>query len=135
MAIARKKATEDLSFKERLAKAKEIANNHKKEIRKGLNQIYGEYRGAIPTKAKPDSTPQTKSSSQPRVKTLDDLKQVKELKDKIKALEARIIKKDTMIKSLKRRIKKLNQTINAPKKEAQMKIDFLVENPDFLEIM
>lgn len=130
MAIARKKATEESSFKERMAKAKKMVSRH----REGIHRLYGEYRTAVPTKAKPTSKPQTKPPTQPRMKTLDDLKQVKELKDKIKALEARITRKDAMIKSLKRRIEKLKDIIESPKKEEQRQLQILAENPDFLEI-
>jgi hypothetical protein len=70
----------------------------------------------------------------PRIKTLDDLRQIKELKDQIEALKARITRKDATIKSLKRRMEKLKHTIDAPEKEVQRKIEFLVENPDFLEL-
>ena len=66
--------------------------------------------------------------------TLEDLKRIKVLKDEIEALKARILRKDAMIKNLKRKIEKLKDIIESPVKEEQRQLKELVDNPDFLEI-
>jgi hypothetical protein len=71
----------------------------------------------------------------PRIKTLEELKAIKLLKDQIANLEARITRKDVQIKSLKRKVEKLKKIIDAPENEKQAKLNDLIENPDFLEIV
>jgi hypothetical protein len=65
---------------------------------------------------------------------LEDLKRIKGLKDEIEALKTRIVRKDAMIKNLKRKVEKLKDIIESPVKEEQRQLKELVDNPDFLEI-
>lgn len=115
-------------FHKRLANAKKIV----KEYQKARRDMYTEFRRIVPIHAKPASKP-TKKPMPVIVKTLDDLKQIKELKDQVEALKARITRKDVTIKSLKRRIEKLKNPIEKKKKEEET--NFYVDNPDFLEIV
>jgi predicted RNase H-like nuclease (RuvC/YqgF family) len=76
-----------------------------------------------------------KESEKPKeliIKTLDELKQIKELKDQVEALKARITRKDATIKSLKRRLEKLKNPVEKKKEETT---DHYIDNPDFLEIL
>ena len=82
----------------------------------------------------PQPTKPVKAKNPIKVKTLDELKQIKELKDQIEALKARITRKDATIKSLKRQNEKLKNPVEKKKKEDHDK-NFYVDNPDFLEIL
>jgi uncharacterized coiled-coil protein SlyX len=99
----------------------------------------GGYDRSIPWVYKlPAKDPKEKPVKEPEPKagyhTLDDLRRIKELNDKIAILESRIALQHTTIKSLKRKVTKLETIIAAPEREIQDKAAELVENPEFLEI-
>jgi hypothetical protein len=83
----------------------------------------------------PATKPQKKVKPE-RVKTLDDLKQIKELKEQVNDLKNKVKARDIRIKKLKATIEKLKDPEGKVAKEKEQKTvaEFYRDNPDFLEI-